>query len=452
MPTIDNFVLKNSIPELKACSRAVPKGRQYDEEYSHQPGGIRIDEVALAMQLAALSVTDDNEGTLAQIGEVNPWHVEALKILTGSEEEAHQPLSQILNEHYGLVVDVHINESGFRGAYAIDTQGYITHNDDIIVVSFRCTTTIKDWITNLTLLDSVWEPEEDLSQGHSGYFSFLDGLCGGAEMKPRVHTGFYNNFLAVLPILKQYVDPLLSRNATPRKLFIVGHSLGAGIAAMAGCYYLLHHDWTASPHRLVNAMAGCPRACHESMAQVVEDKLSYLRPLDKVSMFRITLNEDIVPTVPPAWLGFRHIGKLVYITEDDAVLIGPRLDDDQILDEHEVRDIGKSYPDVATLRETTEETQSDYGKLISYIPAVFRDHMPDFYLRPLISLFERINGNIVPREEPALLEENVEPLDVISYKSIPVNKRRFRKKIDMLTGCVPRRGRAMDVMAKPQLA
>ncbi len=452
MPKANDFFLKNSPPEVKACSRAAPKGREYDEEFSHQPGGIRIDEVALAMQLAALSITDDKEGTLAQIGEANPWHIEALKLLTGSEEEAHKPLSQILDEYYGLVVDAHINESGFRGTYAIDTQGYIAHNDDIIVVSFRCTTTIKDWITNLTLLDSVWEPEEDLSNGHSGYFSFLDGLCGGSEMKPRVHTGFYNNFLAVLPILKEHVDPLLSRNAPPRKLYIVGHSLGAGIAAMAGCYYLLHHDWTASPHRLVNAMAGCPRPCHESMAQVVQDKLSYLRPLDKISMFHITLNEDVVPTVPPAWLGFRHIGKLVYITEDNAVLIGPQINDDKILDENEVKQMGDSYPDVTTLRETTEETQSDYDKLISYIPTAFRDHMPDFYLRPLIDLFERIHGVITPKEESEVLEENVEQ-DEMSYKSIHVNKRRFRKKIDMLTGCVPRRGRAMDnVMISPQLA
>ena len=98
----------------------------------------------------SLAITDDEEDTLANVGKLNPWHIEALSMITGSKEEAHKSLTHILDKHFNLKVDKIINLSGWHGGHAIDTQGYIAHNDDIIVVAFRCTTSAQDWITNFT--------------------------------------------------------------------------------------------------------------------------------------------------------------------------------------------------------------------------------------------------------------------------------------------------------------
>ena len=150
MPKKDEFILKDSPDYVIKASGVQPRGRQYSAEYAKQPGAARIEDILLGTKLACVAITDDKENTLTKVGKLNPWHVEALKMITGSEEEAHKPLSHILKTHFNLEVDTILDLSGFAGGHAIDTQGYIAHNDEMIVVSFRCTTTALDWYTNFT--------------------------------------------------------------------------------------------------------------------------------------------------------------------------------------------------------------------------------------------------------------------------------------------------------------
>lgn len=223
------FILKDSPPDLIDAASVKPQGRKYTKEIAEsQPGSIKLDEVVLGMKYASLAITDDKEDTLKKVGKSNPWHIDALKIITGSEEEAHKPLTHILNTHMNLDVDAIIDVSGVTpGGHPLDTQGYIAHNDDVIVLAYRCTTSLKDWLTNLNTTSSEWEIEEDLAQGYSGFLSGLEGLCcNGGNYKPRVHTGFYNNFLATAPLIQKHIDPLLKADQPPRKLYVVGHSLG----------------------------------------------------------------------------------------------------------------------------------------------------------------------------------------------------------------------------------
>ena len=102
-----------------------------------------VEDVILGMKYAALAITDDKEGTLEKIGKLNPWQIQALKIITGSEVEAHKPLTYLLKQHMNLECDTIIDISGLtKGGHVLDTQGFIAHNDQVIVLSFRCTTSI----------------------------------------------------------------------------------------------------------------------------------------------------------------------------------------------------------------------------------------------------------------------------------------------------------------------
>ena len=190
MPKKEEFVLKDSDPEFIKAAGVQPRGREYDASCAKKPGAIRIDEVLLGTKLACIAITDDHEGTLAKVGKMNPWHIEALKMITGSEEEAHKPLTHILDKHFNLKCDKILDLSGWSGGRPIDTQGYIAHNDEMIVVSFRCTTSALDWMTNLATTSSEWELDEDVAQGHSGFLSCFEGRCFvKGPKKPRVHTG-----------------------------------------------------------------------------------------------------------------------------------------------------------------------------------------------------------------------------------------------------------------------
>lgn len=229
------FLLKDSPSNILAAAGDIkPKGRSYDSRYSVKPGGIKINELVQGMKYAALAITDDKPNTLRNTSKTNPWQKEVIKeIVNGSKEEAYKPLTEILFKYFNLTIDTHIDVTGIHRGRPLDTQGYIAHNDEIIVLAYRCTTSVLDWITNLSTTTSEWEPEIDIELGHAGYCSCfmghdLCGIGGGADVpkKPRVHTGFYNNFLHTTPLIKQYIEPLLASDQPPRKLYVVGHSLG----------------------------------------------------------------------------------------------------------------------------------------------------------------------------------------------------------------------------------
>lgn len=416
------FLMKDSPEDLiaaaKATGKGVPKGRTYSQEYAEKPGGIRIDDLVMGMTYASLSITDDKRKTLKKVGKTNPWHIEALTLITGSVEGAHQPLTTILQDHMNLTCDHIIDVSGFsKAGHALDTQGFIAHNDEVIVLSYRCTTSINDWLTNFTTTSSEWEPEIDIPQGHSGYISAFAGLCCMDKYKPRVHTGFYNNFLVSAPDIQKYIEPLLAPDQPPRKLFVVGHSLGAGIATMAACYFLTKYNWAELPHKLISVTAGSPRACQKSMKVIVEAELKKLRPLDKAVFCRIVRDQDVVPTLPPEMFGFAHIDKMVLITAEGEILINPVLSDQHVIDQKEMNFLMKNTAlliapptiDVDDTNSNTDEpgtrievvaessyytdkqndesseVKSNYEKTVAMIPRRFRDHMPDFYLKPLIA-------------------------------------------------------------------
>jgi hypothetical protein len=434
---VKSFILKDSPSELIATSQVSPKGRAYSKEFSEKPGAVQIDEVVLGTKLACVAITDDEEGTLAKVGKTMPWHIEALTVITGSEEAAHKPLSTILSTHFDLKLDKTIDISGFAGRFFLDTQGYIAHNDETIVLAFRCTTSAFDWMTNFTTTTSEWEPEIDIPQGHSGHFSCMSGLCCEDEYKPRVHTGFYNNFLATAPLIKKYIDPLLASDQPPRKLFVVGHSLGAGIANMATCYFLLHHDWAQLPHKLVCVTAGSPRSVQGSMRDLIQEEMQKLRPLGKAVICRVVRDKDVVATLPPAMLGFAHLDKLVYITKSGEVLINPVFDESHMITEKELKKLklydvndddvteategntsGLEARDVEETKET-EPVKSKYERKVNLIPRVVRDHMPDFYLKPLIALLEKEH----PAEKPNVGKVAESQADV---KQVGVHRKKKR--------------------------
>mmetsp|Transcript_24343 Transcript_24343/g.50992 ORF Transcript_24343/g.50992 Transcript_24343/m.50992 type:complete len:141 (+) Transcript_24343:93-515(+) len=123
MPKKKGFVLKDSPQELIEASGVEPKGRSYDVAYERKPGAVRIEDLLLGTKLACVAITDDEPDTLAKVGKMNPWHIKTLSMICGSVEEAHKPLTHILETHFGLTVDKLINLTGWSGGHPIDTQG-----------------------------------------------------------------------------------------------------------------------------------------------------------------------------------------------------------------------------------------------------------------------------------------------------------------------------------------
>lgn len=372
--------------------KLIPRGRPYSSYYSKQPGGIKAEDLLLGAQLALCSITDDEPDTLKKMVEAGgPWHLQAMTMITGSEERAHQKLSTILSELYNLQLDKIINLSGLNRTGFLDTQGYIAHNDEMIVLSYRCTDTNIDWVNNLDMLTTEWNPERDVAHGHAGFFAQLRGYFNG---KPRLHTGFYNGFVGAFPDLRDHLLPLLHPDASPKKLYIVGHSLGGGFATVATCYLLLHYDWEQSPHKLINVTVGGPRVVFNQLKEMIDEKIKVLRPLDKAVIARLVVNQDFIARMPPGSLGYKHIGKLVLFNKDGQCLINPKYNNIGDLTVHKAKKIYEGFSQLSKNinDETTKKDEhfviSEYEKIVEALPTPCRDHCPDMYLTQLAALLE----------------------------------------------------------------
>lgn len=177
------------------------QGRLYDSRQAEKPGGLRVDEIIYGLKMAHVSCTDDSEERLVNSSANSLIALE--KLVGGPEPEvtSRLPLSQILKECFDLNLDCWMDKSGFVKGRAIDTQGFIASNDEMIVLSYRFSTTLYDWIANLTFTSSEWQLDSDEDLGHAGVFSSCRGwftkLVNPKKSRPRVHTAYYNNLIYV---------------------------------------------------------------------------------------------------------------------------------------------------------------------------------------------------------------------------------------------------------------
>jgi pimeloyl-ACP methyl ester carboxylesterase len=115
----------------------------------------------------------------------------------------------------------------------------------------------------------------------------------------RVHTGFFQAYWPIRDRLFAAVVRLLKQKQRP--VYITGHSLGGALALMATAELANHDEGYIRDSIAACYTFGCPRAGDSSFDQYV-----------KVPLYRVTNGVDIVPAVPPAILGYRHVGDSRY--------------------------------------------------------------------------------------------------------------------------------------------
>jgi len=160
-----------------------------------------------------------------------------------------------------------------------NTFGYIGMNSTVfppqIVVVFRGTELddLENWITDL----------------HFAHFVDYRNVSDAS-----VHSGFYEAYESVSEQILGNLTALFSIYPNA-ELVLVGHSLGAALATLAATdlYFTLNY----APNTYVWTY-GCPRVGNIGYANLF-DEVTY-------STWRLTHWEDVVPHLPPMWLGFFH--------------------------------------------------------------------------------------------------------------------------------------------------
>ncbi len=115
----------------------------------------------------------------------------------------------------------------------------------------------------------------------------------------RVHSGFHSEVNELWPLLEQQIKE------NQRPMWFAGHSLGGAMAAVCAVRCKIS-PIPSNPQAIFTY--GAPRVGDRSYS-------SYL----KVKHYRWVNNNDIVPRVPPRWLGYRHMGQEIYIDRNGRI-------------------------------------------------------------------------------------------------------------------------------------
>ena len=171
---------------------------------------------------------------------------------------------------------------GFSALGKIDA--YVISNDDMIAVVFRGTQLefdslqiVYDWITNL-----------------DAWFSANDNFSGKA------HRGFLKGALAMQSEIKGYLSNLQLTKQRP--VWFTGHSQGGALAAISA---LLNENCQGV------YTFGAPRVGNSEFANEFNKQA-----------WRICNQSDPVPSSPPEFWDYRHVGNLVAFTSANSVHIG----------------------------------------------------------------------------------------------------------------------------------
>ncbi|KAI8323420.1 alpha/beta-hydrolase, partial [Martensiomyces pterosporus] len=159
------------------------------------------------------------------------------------------------------------------------STGFVAHKDDTkeIIVSFRGSTVLFDWLADAQLLTLNWPESVPGSKVHSGFLAAFNSASD--KIKSTIET-----------ILKQHPD---------YSIVITGHSLGGSEASIAAAdFAVTHPEWKS---KMALYTYGQPRTGNDVYANWLSSQ--------PFPIYRATYKGDVVPQVPFRAMGFQHHGQ-----------------------------------------------------------------------------------------------------------------------------------------------
>ena len=228
----------------------------------------------------------------------------------------------------------------------VSTRGLVATGRGATVVAFAGTdpAALANWVTNLNL---------------------------GARTRD-VHRGFEDSIGTVWDDISSALTPA----AVARPLFIAGHSLGGALAVIAA--ERLRRELKIEAAAVYTF--GAPRVGSSAFAQ------SYNASGLGERTYRLIHGLDIVPTLPPSTLGFRHAGRMI-VCQRGGRFEGAQqqsecdCDDPPFFDTMR-RGVVQRILDLATGSFLPSSRRGLLGHFQRYVlPPPFTDHLPERYRR-----------------------------------------------------------------------
>jgi triacylglycerol lipase len=188
-----------------------------------------------------------------------------------------------------------------------------------------------------------------------------------------IHQGFGSALEACWP----EIADTLSRAASGLRLFVLGHSLGAALAAL--CAARATKDLGVTVEGVYTF--GMPRVGTPEFARAYNQVLGE-------RTYRLVHGDDIVPTVPPSELDFMHVGRLLKCARgakfDPALLVRDFSDDPPFVDA-QLSALKAGLFDLVSGPLPVGPRPDPLGQVSSLLPPGIADHLPDRYWAALES-------------------------------------------------------------------
>jgi len=186
-----------------------------------------------------------------------------------------------------------------------------------------------------------------------------------------VHRGFEE---ATESVWNELVEAFAARSE--RTILLTGHSLGAALAAVTADRALADLNLRAAA---IYAF-GMPRAGDAEFARRYNDALG-------AATFRLVHGEDIVASVPPSRLGFRHVGRLIRCPRAGRFAPDaqpePEFSDDPPFAASLVGGLRQGLRDLFAGRLQPTFRDDPLGRMSGLLPPPIADHLPDRYCHAL---------------------------------------------------------------------
>ncbi len=157
-----------------------------------------------------------------------------------------------------------VKDIRFFNSRKTGTEGFIAGDEEKIIIAFRGTSEIKDWLTDAASIQKSWSSILNIG---------------------KVHSGFFDSLNSVWSLLMEHLQELHTKD---QRIWITGHSLGGALAALTYATLRLQEP----KYELAGAYTfGQPRIGDQVMCQAFDAD-------SKHHFFRVVNNNDIVPRVP----------------------------------------------------------------------------------------------------------------------------------------------------------
>jgi len=174
----------------------------------------------------------------------------------------------------------------FENVGLTDATGFVAldHTNQLIVISFRGSISIENWITDLTFAMVPWS------------------LCAGCA----VHAGFIDSWNSAKSLVQGAIDG--ARATYPSyNIIATGHSLGGALATLAA------GDLRQAGYGISLYTYGSPMVGNALLAEFITAQSG--------GNYRVTHDQDIVPKLPGYALGFAHVSPEYWITTPSGTAV-----------------------------------------------------------------------------------------------------------------------------------